>query len=60
MISGLARLPFARNMHVKIKRSEITIGFSMSYLADIVPRTGARILNYIGLCLKFADFEFTY
>ena len=59
MISGLARLPFARNMHVKIKKSEITIEFSMSYLASSVPRTGARILNYIGLCLKFADFEFT-
>ena len=40
MISGLARLPFARNMHVKIKKSEITIEFSMSYLASSVPRTG--------------------
>ena len=31
---------FARNMHVKIKESEITIEFSMSYLAVSVPRTG--------------------
>ena len=42
MIGGLARLPFARNMHVKIKRSEITIEFSMSYLALSVPRTGVE------------------
>ena len=27
-------------MHVKIKESEITIEFSMSYLAASVPRTG--------------------
>ena len=40
MIGGLARLPFARNMHVKIKRSEITTEFPMSYLALSVPRTG--------------------
>ena len=37
---GVACRPFARNMHVKIKESEITIGFSMSYLALSVPRTG--------------------
>ena len=55
---GLVGRPFARNIHVKIKKSEITIEFPMSYLASPVPRTGARILNYIGLCLKFADFEF--
>lgn len=43
---------FARNMHVKIKESEITIEFSMSYLALSVPRTELQILqlatlNYI-------------
>ena len=37
---GVACRPFARNMHVKIKRSEITIESSMSYLALSVPRTG--------------------
>ena len=36
---GVACRPFARNMHVKIKRSEITIEFSISYLALSVPRT---------------------
>ena len=41
MISGLARLPFARNMHVKTKRNEITIELSMSYLVLSVPRTEA-------------------
>ena len=37
---GLGNGPFARNLHVKIKRSEITIEFSISYLAFWVPRTG--------------------
>ena len=59
MTGGVAGRPFARNMHVKIKESEITIEFSMSYLALSVPRTGARILDYIDLNLKFANFEFT-
>ena len=40
MTGGLACRPFARNMHVEIMKSEITIGFSMSYLALSVPRTG--------------------
>lgn len=43
---------FARNMHVKIKESEITIEFSMSYLALSVPRTELTLFlpissNYI-------------
>lgn len=39
---GLVCRAFARNMHVKIKRSEITIEFSMNYLALSVPRTGTK------------------
>ena len=38
---GLRLTPFARNMHVKQKESEITIEFSISYLAFRVPRTEA-------------------
>lgn len=34
---GLGNGPFARNLHVKIKRSEITVEFSISYLALRVP-----------------------
>lgn len=45
---GAAFRPFARNMHVKIKRSEITIEFSMSYLALLVPRTETLDLGVIG------------
>lgn len=36
---------FARNTHVKIKESEITIEFSMSYLALSVPRTELAIIH---------------
>lgn len=38
---------FARNLPVENKKSEITIGFSMSYLAISVPRTGALTMNCI-------------
>ena len=39
---GFLAKAFARNMHVKIKESEITIELSMSCLALSVPRTGVE------------------
>ena len=52
---GIAGGAFARNMHVKIKKSEITIEVSMSYLALSVPRTGALILNWNKSHWNFAE-----
>ena len=40
---------FARNMHVKINESEITIEVSMSYLALSVPRTEPLLLYSIAI-----------
>lgn len=40
---------FARNLPVENKKSEITIGFSMSYLAISVPRTETLDLGVIGV-----------